>query len=443
MKLLVLIHRLPCPPDRGAKLRAAIELRFLASRHEVWCAGFLDAEGREGRRRAGESLAEWRKQCRAVAAVPLRRPVAATRAIHRLLTGSTATEGYFGSAQLERQVLRWAREVDFDAVLAFSSSMAPLALRVPARRHVLDLVDLDSRKWTESADGARWPMRWVYRTEGQRLARREQDWIGAFDASILVNDREAALFSGETAGPSAFASKLHVIETGAWPDGDTNARQRPGIAPGDGLSHEANVGFLGAMDYAPNVDGVRWFARSVFPLVRARQPEAAFWIIGRSPTRAVRELHDGCHIHVTGTVPSIDPYLSRMRVSVAPLRLARGVQTKVLVAMAAGIPCVVTPQVAEGIGARSGYQILVASSPDQFARAVRSLLSDREMAVRLGEAGRRFVHRRYDPDAGMTRLELLLSGYQPAATEPPAGPQDEPLSELCFASCASAGSVDR
>lgn len=439
MKLLVLIHRLPCPPDRGAKLRAAIELRYLANRHEVWCAGFLDAEGREGHRRARQSLTDWRRQCRAVAAFPLHRPVAATRALHQLLVGATATEGYFRSARLERQVLAWARDIGFDAVLAFSSSMAPLALRVPAKRRVLDLVDLDSHKWTESAAIARWPMRWVYRTEGVRLARRERDWIGAFDASVLVNDREAALLAEATAEPGAAGLKLHVIETGAWPDSTVLAGQFPSRStPEHVLSDEPNVGFIGAMDYAPNVEGVRWFARSVFPLVRARQPEATFWVIGRSPTRAVRELHDGCHVHVTGTVPSIDPYLSRLRVSVAPLHLARGVQTKVLVALAAGIPCVVTPQVAEGIGARGGYEILVASSPDQFARAVRALLSDRDLAVKLGNAGRQFVGRRYDPQAGMAKLEWLLRGYPPmtveASIEASTRPQEKPPVELCCAS---------
>jgi glycosyltransferase involved in cell wall biosynthesis len=111
------------------------------------------------------------------------------------------------------------------------------------------------------------------------------------------------------------------------------------------------------------------------------------------------------------------------------------VQTKVLVAMAAGIPCVVTPQVAEGIGARGGYEILVATSPDQFARAVRALLSDRDLAVKLGNAGRRFVYRRYDPQASMARLELLLRGYQPAAAETPTATRKEPSAELCCASC--------
>lgn len=430
MKLLVLIHRLPCPPDRGSKIRAAAELRYLASRHEVWCAGFLDADGREARRRARASLAEWRKLCRAMEAVPLRRPVAAARALHRLLTGSTATEGYFASTALERRVLQWGRIIEFDAVLAFSSSMAPLALRVPAGRHVLDLVDLDSRKWTDSARQAAWPVSWVYRTEGRRLARREQHWMRAFDASILVNEREAALLSGDQDDPDEPAPRVHVIETGICPEAD---------APGDGnnrahlfeqgLPEEPHIGFIGAMDYPPNIEGVRWFARAILPLIRTHRPDAAFWIVGRSPTRAVRELDDGCGIHVTGTVPSVRPYLARLRVCVAPLRLARGVQTKVLVAMAAGVPCVVTPCVAEGIGARAGREILVADSPERFARAARMLLTDRGRAEALGEAGRRFVLRRYDPDAGLARLELLLKGYEPAPIERTV----EPVADLCRA----------
>lgn len=424
MKLLVLIHRLPCPPDRGSKIRAAAELRYLARRHEVWCAGFLDAEGREARRQARESLAEWRRLCRAVAAVPLCRPVAGARALQSLLAGSTATEGYFASATLERQVLKWARDVDFDAVLAFSSSMAPLALRVPAGRHVLDLVDLDSRKWSELGSQARWPMRWIYAVEGERLARRETQWMEAFDASILVNQREATLLSGQPADEDNPWSRIHVIETGICPEVE---QQKASLTPF--LPEEPNIGFLGAMDYPPNIEGVRWFTRTILPSIRMRQPDAAFWIIGRSPTRAVRELDDGCNVHVTGTVPSVEPYLARLRVSVAPLRLARGIQTKVLVAMAAGIPCVVTSCVAEGLGARAGCEVLVADSPERFARAVRILLSDREGAEALGEAGREFVMRRYDPEAGLARLELLLKGYEPARVERAV----EPVADLCRA----------
>lgn len=416
MRLLVLIHRLPCPADRGSKLRAAAELRYLARRHDVWCAGFLDpADSPETRRQTRLALAEWNRLCREVLAVPLRRPVAAARALTSLAGGATATEGYFHARRLQEQVLRWSWEVGFDAVLAFSSSMAPLALQVPAGRRVLDLVDLDSRKWSQMSETARWPMRWVYREEGRRLATRELDWIRAFDASVLVNEREAALLA-EAGGDDAWRERGHVIETGAWPDPDTLAAK---ISP-DGqfaLTDEPNIGFIGAMDYAPNVEAVRWFARSVLPLVRARRPEAAFWIVGRSPVRSVTDLDDGSSIRVTGTVPAVEPYLAHLRVSVAPLRLARGVQTKVLVAMAAGVPCVVTPCVAEGIGARPGSEIVVAETPDDFAWAVQTLLSDQAQARSIGNAGRRFVARRFSSE-GLDRLEALLAGQDWTAAAP-------------------------
>jgi glycosyltransferase involved in cell wall biosynthesis len=164
------------------------------------------------------------------------------------------------------------------------------------------------------------------------------------------------------------------------------------------------------MDYPPNIEAVRWFGESIWPLIRQRRPDAEWWIVGRSPTRAVRELDNGRNIRVTGTVPDVEPYLERMRVSVAPLRLARGVQTKVLTAMAAGRPCVVTSCVAGGIEAEPDREVLVADSPAAFAEAVTGLLNDRQRAERIGLAGRQFVNRRYHPSRGLEQLEQLLTG---------------------------------
>ena len=408
MKLLVLIHRLPCPPDRGAKLRAAAELRWLAARHEVWCAGFIDPPG------AGEpaseaavraSLAELHRECRAVEAVPLYQSIARLKAMVGLCGGGTATEAYFASSRLRRTVLRWSCEVDFDAVLAFSSCMAPLALEVPARRRVLDFVDLDSRKWAESVNKARWPMKWVYQTEAKRLARREREWMTGFDASVLCTPREAELVSDPV-----LRRGLHVIETGAASGTPAPEPVSPGLhtATGGPLPPEPVVGFLGAMDYSPNIDGVCWFAEEIWPLILEKRPDARLLIVGRSPAKAVRDLADGKRIEVTGTVPAVEPHLRRMRVMVAPLRLARGLQTKVLTAMTAGRPCVVTPCVAEGIGAQAGQDLLVAGVPAAFAAAVAEVLNDEARAAAIGRAGRRFVIRRYRADDALARLERLL-----------------------------------
>lgn len=402
MNLLVLTHRLPCPPDRGAKLRAAVELRWLTARHEVWCAGFIDPpKSRQEQTATAASLADLRQRCRELAAIPLSPTWAGLRAMAGLMSGGTATEAYFASRRLRDRVREWSQRVRFDAVLAFSSGVAPLALEVPASRRVLDFVDLDSRKWTESATRASWPMKWVYHREGERLGRREREWMSAFDACVVCTQREADLIAD-----AALRQKLHVIETGA----SLNVESPGGIGADDAprLPAKPVVGFLGAMDYPPNIEGVCWFAEQIWPLIRARRPETEWWVVGRSPTRAVMALDDGRGVRVTGTVPAVEPYLAGMRVSVAPLRLARGVQTKVLTAMAAGRPCVVTPCVADGIGARDGHELRVAASPVEFAEAVTELLDDRRRAEAIGRAGQEFVHRRYQPSKGLTSIEKLL-----------------------------------
>jgi sugar transferase (PEP-CTERM/EpsH1 system associated) len=402
MKLLVLTHRLPCPPDRGAKLRAAAELRWLTARHEVWCAGFIDPpKDRQERMATVGSLAELRGRCRQLAAIPLSPTWAGLRAVAGLISGGTATETYFASRHLHDRVMEWSRRIRFDAVLAFSSGIAPLALEVPASRRILDFVDLDSRKWTESAAQASWPMRWVYRQEGARLGRREREWMSAFDACVVCTQREADLVVDDM-----LQRKLHVIETGASLEVESPGNS--GADYTDRLPAEPIVSFLGAMDYPPNIEGAYWFADSIWPLIRQRRPDAEWWIVGRSPTRAVRELENGCDIRVTGTVPAVEPYLRKARVSIAPLRLARGVQTKVLTAMGTGRPCVVTSCVADGIGARNGHELLVADEPAGFSETVAMLLDDRRRAEAVGRAGREFVQRRYQPSKSLASLEQLL-----------------------------------
>jgi glycosyltransferase involved in cell wall biosynthesis len=130
------------------------------------------------------------------------------------------------------------------------------------------------------------------------------------------------------------------------------------------------------MNYAPNVDAALWLARSIWPLVRARRPDVCLDIVGASPTAAVRALQDPeSGVRVTGSVPDVKPYLWAASVSVAPLRVARGVQTKVLEASAAGLPCVVTPEVSAGLPASLRPLCPVAASPAEFAEAVIDLLA--------------------------------------------------------------------
>lgn len=398
MKILFVTHRLPCPADRGCKIRSAALLYGLAQRHDVWCAGFLDNHAdRELQAEVARSLSELGGLCRGVTAVPFKAGLAGYRALGGLMRGSTATESYFASRPLRNALQIWSREIGFDAVFAFSSGIAPVALEVSADRRVLCMDDLDSRKWAELGAGARWPMRRVYSTEARRLAEREQQWISRFDATLMVSRREADLVSAP-----ALRAKVHVVPP-----------ILPGLHPENPITPVVEtdpvVGFLGVMDYAPNVDAACWFAREIWPRVRRQCNDARFMIVGRSPAPAVRELTSDERVTVTGTVPSIDPYLAQMRVHVAPLRIARGVQIKVLTAMAAGRPCVVTSCVAEGLGARAGRDLLVADSPAVFAAAVIDLLEHPEKAQAIGRAGQAFVQR-YDREQVIGRIENLLGG---------------------------------
>lgn len=411
MRILFITHRLPCPPDRGCKIRSAALLHGLARRHDVWCAGFLDnVSTPELQAATRQSMTDLRDLCRGLTAVPFRPWLAGYRAVAGMCAGATATESYFASRALQKAIGAWSREISFDAVFAFSSGVAPQALRVPARRRVLCMDDLDSRKWHELSTTAGWPGKLVYGTEARRLARREMEWLCRFDATIMVARREADLVSDPE-----LRRKVHVIPP-ILPGMPTCDGSQADAAPADAapgfLPVRATgpvIGFIGAMDYPPNVDAACWLAREIWPRVLHGRPDARLMLVGRSPGSDVRHLGTDDSIVVTGTVPDVNGYLSAMRVHVAPLRVSRGVQIKVVAAMAAGRPCVVTSRVAEGLSARAGRDLLVADSPAAFAAAVLDLLNKPDKAEAIGRAGQAFV-RQFNPEKAIARVERLLAG---------------------------------
>jgi sugar transferase (PEP-CTERM/EpsH1 system associated) len=325
------------------------------------------------------------------------------RALGGAVSGRTCTEGYFGSAALRAALQSWTQDVHFDAILAFSGAMAPYALGLPARRRVLDLVDADSAKWMAYARASSWPMRSVYRAEGRRLEACQVQWMHSFDATVVVNGREAALLSG-----AAPPGRLHVI-----PNGVDLASE---LAPAG--QTQPVLGFVGMMRYRPNVDAVEWFARAVWPMVRLAVPTAELCIVGRCPARRVRRLGRVPGISLTGGVPSVGPYLARFRACIAPLRIARGLQNKVLEALAAARPVVATTQAAEGLDPRPTPGVLVADQAETFAEQVIQLLVDPWLAERLGRAGQAYVARHYRWGDWLDCLEALLTGGRASRVEP-------------------------
>lgn len=402
MRILYLSHRIPYPLNKGEKIRAHHTLTYLAGRHEVWCVCFIDDPADA----PGVPLVQ--QHCARFAAVPLNRTSATWRAGWRLLRGGTLTEGFFDHREMRRLIEAWSRETTFDAVLALSSSMAPYALRVPARRRVADFCDVDSRKWQALSENAAAPMSWALGIEAKRLADREIEWAKAFDAVTVISRAEADLLDRPE-----LKRKVRVIANGMTLP-DLKVPVEDGGSRAEGWEAEPAspvIGFVGDLSYIVNVMGLQWFVRRCWPRIRDRQPTARMHIIGRKPCVTVRRLARCAGVMLFADVPDVSKYLRRFTVSVAPLHLARGVQNKVLEAMAHGRAVVVTSQVGRGIEGRPGEHWLEADEPEDFAHCVDLLLTDDTLRRRLQSAGRALVEREYDWESHLGNLETLLTAH--------------------------------
>lgn len=396
--LLFLAHRIPYPPNKGDKIRSFHILRHLSRSHRVLLGCFFDDAADAAHVPA---LGEW---CAEVHALPLRPARARLASLRGLFTGEPLTLPYYRDPEMAA----WVRDhlrAGVDRIVVFSSAMAQyLSADDCARRRVLvDFVDVDSDKWRQYAPGCRFPMNLLYRREAGRLLAFERELAARADAAVFVSEEEAALF--RRLAPEA-AGSVYGIDNGV----DTDYFSPDRSYPNPYAEGERHLVFTGAMDYRANVDAVCWFAEQVFPRILARAPEARFTIVGARPAPAVQRLGRHAGVTVTGTVPDVRPWQAHAAVAVAPLRIARGVQNKVLEAMAMGLPVVATPQAIDGLRADAGIVGQVSEKPEELAERTVQLLSDPAGARRLGEAGRRHVIAAYDWADHMDRFVDLLDG---------------------------------
>jgi len=389
-KILFLTNRLPFPPDKGDKIRTYHQLTQLAASHDVWCACFADTPEDVAR------TDDLQRRCQSAIVVPWNRLSAIPRTASGWLSGRPFTEAAFTHPFLAKRLEDWGRQIRFDSVVAFSSMMARQALAVPARRHVLDLCDVDSEKWFDYARASRFPLSSLCHREGRRLRAWEHTCLNRFDATLLITERERALLE-----PSGRNETLHVIPNGVTLSGDQAflASQCGPI-----------VGFLGVMDYRPNVEGVCWFVRHVWPKVLRECPNARMLIVGRRPARRIRQLAKLPGIEITGEVRDVRPYLNRCRVIVVPLHIARGLQNKVLEAMAARRPVVATTAVAAGLHPGQRQPVLTADDPSRFAMKVVDLCRLNGLCQQVADAGHRFVAAQYNWSEAMQHYERVVLG---------------------------------
>lgn len=448
MKILFLAHRIPYPPNKGDKIRSFHEIKHLSAKHEIHVCCLAD---RPEDARYGKNLEEY---CASVHVVAINPRAARLKSAISLFSTAALSVPYFYSRKLQARVNDLLKTHDFDCILCFSSPMAEYVFRsqrgaelmgqcspfacdlsraAALRRRlrlkqksknggqttdngqrttklIMDFVDVDSDKWLQYARFKRWPLSWLYRVEGQRLAKYEQKISEQFNYSIVVSRKEAALFG------SRCGRVLSATVVGNGVDCDYFS---PQIADHDTAAKAALLKegrsrlllFTGAMDYYPNIDGVCWFCHEVFPLVRAQCPDAMFTIAGGNPHQEVRRLQTHEGVRVTGFVEDIRHYYHAADICVTPLRLARGVQNKVLEAMAMAKPVVTTSAAVQGIENFPNADVWVSDDPAHFAALIVELLNDTTMRVRLGQKNREWVMENYQWSQHMQKLEeLIVSG---------------------------------
>ncbi|MEH3086156.1 MAG: TIGR03087 family PEP-CTERM/XrtA system glycosyltransferase [Xylophilus ampelinus] len=403
--LLYLVHRLPFPPDKGDKVRSYHLLRHLASRHRVHLGTFIDDPADEAHAEAVRAL------CADLHIVRIDPRMARIRSLAGLASGEALSVRYYRDAGLRAWVRGLAGRID--AAVVFSSAMTPYADILPDVPMLLDFVDVDSEKWSQYAEARRWPMSWVYRREGRRLLAHDRDAARRARRSFFVTDKEAGLF--RRLAPET-AATVDAVGNGVNAEFFAPDPQRP--SPFD-AGRPAPLVFTGAMDYWPNIDAVTWFVADMLPQLQRRRPGLRFYIVGRSPPPAVQALASDAVV-VTGTVPDVRPYLQHAGAVVAPLRIARGIQNKILEAMAMARPVVAAQECAEAIDARVGADFLAAARPEDYVAQLDALLGDPQRADAIGRAGRQQVLDAYSWEARLSAMDAYLPapGASPSAPVP-------------------------
>lgn len=398
--LLFLCHRIPFPPDKGEKIRAFRILEHLAGSYRVTLGCFIDdAEDRA-------HIASLKPLCSELRCVDLPRETAKVRALKGLLTGSPLTVASFANAAMSRWVTDVLTRETPAAVFVYSSAMAQYVMGrdLGGARLVMDFVDVDSDKWRQYAAEAKWPMRWIYSREARYLLNYDRKVARCADASLLVSDAEADLFRSLV--PEA-AAKTVAMANGI--DCRFFSPRHVWSSPFQGRG--PHFVFTGTMDYWPNVDAVTWFANDIFPRIRMARPDATFTIVGSKPTRDVTALQAKAGVTVTGRVPDVRPYLAHADAAVAPMRIARGIQNKILEAMAMAKPVVTTWQGLEGIDAQPDQHLLLANSAEEFFHA--ALRAVEPEAAALGLAARRLMESSYSWPRRLAELDGILARNAP------------------------------
>ncbi len=394
--ILYLVHRIPYPPNKGDKIRSYNILKFLAQRYRVHLGAFVDDADDFKYQKEVDGI------CTSSCLLPLNSRRSKLKSLSGFFRGAPLTLPYYFDKQMQQWVDGVLADNVVDKALVFSSSMAQYlsGKRFDRIKRLIDFVDVDSDKWSQYSAQASPLMKFVYEYEARMLLAWEKKIAHEFDGSFFVSEKEAAMF--KQLAPD-LSQKVSYFNNGV--DTDYFSPDHNFDSPYSD-SCKALV-FTGAMDYWANVDAVVWFANNVLPAISEKVDAVKFYIVGSKPDEKVKALAALPNVEVTGAVDDVRPYQSHSAVAVAPMRIARGIQNKVLEAMAMALPTVVSSQGYEGISATPGQELLVVDETDAWVKAILGLLSSPDSNA-MGRAARQRVMQDYSWQGSLKRLQQFI-----------------------------------
>jgi polysaccharide biosynthesis protein PslH len=396
---LFLCHRLPYPPNKGDKIRSYALLRYLAKRGPVHLACFVD--DRDDLQYLDKVRELAGGNCYFEPLGPIKK---ARRSLIALGTGKAITTACFGSKRLQRWVDQTLRNSAIDDVVVFGSAMAPYLLHgsVAPDRVLFDMVDIDSDKWRQYAVGARGVRKWLYTREARSLEVLECEAAASFGHTLLVSKFEANTF--KNLAPKS-AAKVGWLTNGVDLERFSFGNFRNPFG-----SDEIPIVMTGRMDYRPNYQGALWFASEVLPHILKLAPNARTYFVGSGPPPALRAI-TGPAITVTGAVADVRPYLQFAKAVIAPLRIARGVQNKVLEAMAMGKPVVATREATRSLAVEAGRHLWIENDPMRFAEAVLEALRGENREI-VAQSARKYVEHNHNWTNLLKGIDIHLQALQ-------------------------------
>jgi sugar transferase (PEP-CTERM/EpsH1 system associated) len=394
--ILFLAHRLPFPPDRGDKIRSHNVLRALAALGPVHVGCF----GESVADKAGEmDLAELAE----THFMPLRDKPLALAGIEALVRREPVSLTAFWDHALMGWIRRTIARHEIDTIYVFSGQMGQYVPEGWRGRLVIDLVDVDSAKFEAYARNAKAPARWVHAREARLLAREEVRLAARADRTLLISQAEADLFAGRL--PAGCEAEITVLGNGI----DARRFDPAGLAAHPALVDAGpHIVFTGQMDYRPNVDAALRAVERLMPWIRAVHPNAQLHLVGRAPVPELIALDGMSGARVWGEVPDVRPFLVAADLVLAPLTIARGVQNKVLEAMAMARPVVLTPAAAAGIPGEDDVHFAIAETDEALVGRALALLARPPAARALGQSARRLVVERMSWAAMLASLPAIL-----------------------------------